>query len=90
MFFIVIQLWNKTIYWCAFFDVENVIHHFKHHPRIIAINDKRFETLFEFKFVKTEEATSEIKKVDLKKTTTGISIAMLKDNVDIKYRQFLS
>ena len=50
---------------------------------MIAINDKRFQNLFEFNFDETEEVTSEIEKQDPRETTTGISIAMLKDNVDI-------
>ena len=50
---------------------------------MIAINDKRFQNLFEFNFVETEEVTSEIEKQDPRETTTGISIAMLQDNVDI-------
>ena len=63
--------------------VENVVQRFKHHPSIIAIENKKFENIFEFRFVDLEEVTSEIKKLDPKKTTTGVSIKMLKDNVDI-------
>ena len=50
---------------------------------MIAINDKRFQNLFEFNFVETEEVTSEIEKQDPRETTTGISIAMLKDKAGI-------
>ena len=62
---------------------QNIIHRFKYHISIIAINDKKFEHLFEFKFVKTEDITSEINKLHPTKTTTDISIVMLKDYVDI-------
>ena len=62
---------------------QNIIHRFKYHISIIAINDKKFENLFEFKFVKTEDITSEINKLHPTKTTTDISIVMLKDYVDI-------
>ena len=62
---------------------ENIIHRFKHHPSILAINKKKFENIFEFHYVDQEEVTTEIKKLDPKKTTTGISIAMLQENVDI-------
>ena len=34
-------------------------------------------------FVYLDEVTSEIKKLDLKKTTTGISTEMLRENADI-------
>ena len=44
---------------------------------------KDLETLIYFKFIETEEVNSEINKLDPKKTTTWISIAMLKDNLDI-------
>ena len=63
--------------------LENIIHRFKHHPSIIAINEKNFDNDFEFHFVDIDEVTSEIKNLDPKKTTTGISTAMLQENVDI-------
>ena len=63
--------------------LENIIHRFKDHPSILAINKKKFENIFEFHYVDQEEVTTEIKKLDPKKTTTGISIAMLQENVDI-------
>ena len=63
--------------------IENVIHRFRHHQSITAINCRNFEQLFEFQFINTEDMTKEISKLDPTKTTTGPSIAMLKDNVDI-------
>ena len=62
--------------------IENVVQRFKHHPSIIAIDNKKFENIFEFQFVDLEEVTSEINKLD-KIKTTGVSIKMLQDNVDI-------
>ena len=62
---------------------QNIFHHFRHHPSIIAMNDTSFERLFEFKFVEIEEVTSEIKKLDPNKTTARICIAVLEENVDI-------
>ena len=63
--------------------IENIICRFKNHPSIIAINSKKFERAFEFQPIDTEKITEEIKKLDANKTATGISIAMLKDYVDI-------
>ena len=63
--------------------IENIIHRFKHHPSITKINDKKFNNTFEFNIVDSEEVAFEIKKLDPKKTTTWISISLLKDNVDI-------
>ena len=63
--------------------VQNITHRFKNHPSITSINRKQFEHLFEFSLVTTEEIIKEIKKLDSKKSTTGINIAILKDNVDI-------
>ena len=63
--------------------IENIIHRFKHHPSITKINDKKFHNTFEFDIVDSEEVAFEINKLDPKKTTTGISISLLKDNVDI-------
>ena len=37
-----------------------------HHPSIIAIDNKKFENNFEFRFVDLEEVTSEINKLDKK------------------------
>ena len=58
--------------------IQNIICHFEHQPRIIAINDKVFKNLFKFKCFETDGVTSELKKLDLKKTTTEKSIVMLK------------
>ena len=63
--------------------IENIIHRFKHHPSITTINDKKFHNTFEFNIVDSEEVAFEINKLDPKKTTTWISISLLKDNVDI-------
>ena len=63
--------------------IENIIHRFKHHPSITKINDKKFHNTFEFNIVDSKEVAFEINKLDPKKTTTGISISLLKDNVDI-------
>ena len=51
--------------------VENVVHRFKHHPSIIAINERKFEDIFEFNCVDLEEVTLEINKLDLKKQPLG-------------------
>ena len=55
--------------------LQNIIHRFKHHPNIIAINEKNFDNSFKFHFVDLDEVTSEIK--------NGISTAMLQENVGI-------
>ena len=49
----------------------------------MAINNRQLNNVFQFDFVDAEKVEIEIKKLDPSKTTTGISIAMLKDNVDI-------
>ena len=63
--------------------IENVVHRFKNHPSITAINRKQFENSFEFSFVDSEVVMTEINKLDPNKTTTGIGIRMLKDHADI-------
>ena len=37
--------------------LENVVHRFKHHSSIIAINERKFENIFEFNYVDLEEVT---------------------------------
>ena len=64
----------------------NTIRVFSDHVGAVELYEKEDEKkiLFDFRsYVDQEEVTTEIKKLDPKKTTTGISIAMLQENVDI-------
>ena len=63
--------------------LENIIHRFKNHPSIIAIKEKVVSGSFDFKPLTVEEVSTEIFKMNQKKSTTGVSIGFLKDNLDI-------
>ena len=51
--------------------LENVVHRFKHHPSIIAINKRKPDNIFEFNCVDLEEVTLEINKLGQKKQPLG-------------------
>ena len=53
------------------------------HPSIKAIKQKDFIEVFDFTLLTTEEILSELNKLDPTKSTTGISISLLKDNSEI-------
>ena len=63
--------------------LDNIFTRFKLHPSIIAIKEKSFKEIFDFTLLTTDEVLSEINKLDHTKSTTGISISLLKDNSDI-------
>ena len=63
--------------------LDNIFKRFKLHPSIIAIKEKSFKEIFDFTLLTTDEVLSEINKLDHTKSTTGISISLLKDNSDI-------
>jgi len=62
--------------------LDNIITRFKRHPSIIAIEQNRSDEIFYFTLFITDVFSSEIKKLDPAKSTTGISIKLLKDNID--------
>ena len=66
-----------------FVPTLNVIERFKYHPSIIAIKQKMANETFEFNLLRVEEVSTEIRKLDSKKSSTGISIGLLKDHVDV-------
>ena len=63
--------------------LDNIFTRFKLHPSIIAIKEKSFKEIFDLTLLTTDEFLSEINKLDHTKSTTGISISLLKDNSDI-------
>ena len=63
--------------------LENILTRFQHHPSITAIKQKGFTEAFDFTLFATDDVLSEINKLDPTKSTTGISIRLLKENSDI-------
>ena len=63
--------------------LQNIIQRFKNHPSIISIKEKVVSGSFDFKPLTVEEVSTEIFKMNQKKSTTGVSIGFLKDNLDI-------
>ena len=68
---------------CLEDPLKNVICRFRYHPSIIAIKNNNSDDAFNFATLTENEVSDEIKKLDPTKASTGISIKMLKDNVDI-------
>ena len=70
-------------------DVDNTdptlnnIEHFKYHPSIFAIKQKMENETFAFNLLTVEDVSTEFCKLDRKISSTGASIGLLKDNVDI-------
>ena len=60
--------------------LENIVTRFQLHPSITAIKQKDFKEVFDFTLLTTEEVLSEMNKLDQTKSTTRISISLLKDN----------
>ena len=63
--------------------LENIVTRFQLHPSIKAIKQKDFKEVFDFTLLTTKEVLSELNKLDPTKSTTGISISLLKDNSEI-------
>ena len=63
--------------------LENILTRFQHHPSITAIKQKGFTEEFDFTLFATDDVLSEINKLDPTKSTTGVSIRLLKENSDI-------
>ena len=63
--------------------LENIVTRFQFHPSIMAISQNNFKEVFDFTLLTTEEVLSELNKLDPTKSTTGISISLLKDNSEI-------
>ena len=53
------------------------------HPSISAIKEKISGSIFNFNTVTTEEFVKEIDRLDPKTSSKGVSISLLKENVDI-------
>ena len=60
--------------------LENILTRFQHHPSITAIKQKGFTEAFDFTLFATDDVLSEINKLDPTKSTTGVSIRLLKEN----------
>ena len=63
--------------------LENIIHLFRNHLSIIAINKNAVSATFNFRSLTEEEVSIEILKIYQNKSTTGVSIKLLKENIDI-------
>ena len=63
--------------------VENIIQRFQYHPSISAIKEKICGSIFHFNTFTTEDFVKEINQLDPKKSSTGISISIRKENVDV-------
>ena len=55
--------------------VDNIITLFQLHPSIIAIKEKSFKEIFDFTLLTSVKVLLEMNKLDLTKSTTGISIS---------------
>ena len=64
-------------------SLSNISHRSKTHPSIIAINRETVPDSFDFQLFTEEEVSIEILKVNQKKSSTGLSIGLLKENLDI-------
>ena len=60
--------------------LQNIAHRFENHPSIISINDNVASSPFDFRLLTEEEVSAEISKMNQKKSTTGVSIGLLKEN----------
>ena len=60
--------------------LENIVTRFQFHPSIMAISQNNFKEVFDFTLLTTEEVLSELNNLDPTKSTTGISISLLRDN----------
>ena len=63
--------------------LQNITHRFKNHPSIISINDNVTSSPFDLMLLTEEEVSAEISKINRKKSTTRVSIGLLKENSDI-------
>ena len=63
--------------------LQNTLHQFKNHPSIIAINRETVPDSFDFQLLMEEEVSIEILKLNQKRSSTGVSIGFLKENLDI-------
>ena len=63
--------------------LDNIITRFKLHPSIVDIKNKGFSDKFDFTLLSTDDVLSELKKLDHKKSTTGLNVKLLKKKADI-------
>ena len=63
--------------------LENIIQQFQYHSSISAIKEQTSGSMFNFNTVTTEDFVSDINKLDSKKSSTGVSISLFKENVDV-------
>ena len=63
--------------------LQNILHQFKNHPSIIAINRETVPNTFDFQLLTKEKVSIEILKMNQEKSSTGVSIGLFKENLDI-------
>ena len=63
--------------------LQNILHRSKNHPSIIAINRETVSDSFDFQLPTEEEVSIEILNMNQKKSSTGVSIGLLKENLGI-------
>ena len=63
--------------------LDNIIKRFQHHPSINAIKENVSGPSFNFRPISVDEVSKEICKLNDKKSTTGINVRLLKENVDV-------
>ena len=59
---------------------KNIITRSRHHPSIVAIEQRRHPETFNFTKFSVDDVSSELNKLDLTKSTTGVNIRLLKEN----------
>ena len=62
---------------------SNAIERIECHPSIIAIKEKMTNETFNYSLFTVEDVSTEICRLDYKRSSTGVSIGLLRDNVDI-------
>ena len=63
--------------------LENIVTRFRFHPSIMVIKQKNFKEVLDLIWLTMEEVLAHISKLNQTKSTTGISISLLKDDSKI-------